>query len=119
MLFNAEIENLFKGFKVNKKAIDLAYLFYGGHNDQYIVYSQVDTKNSYSGDDNIEGVVAVYDFDIYSKSNYIAIAEAVKLLLKNAGWTWQPNRDSPDLYDVDTGYYHKTFCFAKPLQINN
>ena len=32
-------------------------------------------------------------------------------------WTWQPNRDGPDLYDVDTGYYHKTICFAKPIQI--
>lgn len=117
MLFNAEIETLFAGFTVNNEPIDLAYLFYEGHKNKYIVYSQIDTTNSYSTDDEIAGVVAVYDFDIYAKSNYVAIAEAVKQKLKKAGWTWQPNRDSQDLYDVDTGYYHKTFCFAKQLQI--
>ena len=119
MLFNQEIETIFANFKVNNKAVDIAYLFYGGHKDQYVVYSQIDTANSYSGDDNIEGVVAFYDFDVYSKSNYIPIAEALKSKLKDNNWTWQPNRDSPDLYDPDTGYYHKTFCFAKPLQIIN
>ena len=117
MLFNAEIETLFANFRVNNELIELAYLFYDGHNDKYIVYSQIDTTNSYSTDDEIAGVVAVYDFDIYCKGNYVAIAEALKKKLKKAGWTWQPNRDSQDLYDVDTGYYHKTFCFAKQLQI--
>ena len=116
MLFNAEIETIFSGFKVDGESIDLAYLFYQGHADKYIVYSQVDARNSYSADDNIEGVVAVYDFDIYSKSNYVAIVEAIKSLLNKNNWTWQPNRDSPDLYEVDTGYYHKTVCFAKPIQ---
>jgi hypothetical protein len=117
MLFNAEIETIFNGFKVNNVSIPVKYLFYEGHNEPYIVYTQIDTTNSYSTDDEIAGVVAVYDFDIYSKGNYVAIAEAVKNKLKKAGWTWQPNRDSQDLYDVDTGYYHKTFCFAKQLQI--
>lgn len=121
MLFNAEIEQLFTGFKVDNKAVELAYLFYDKHAAQYIVYSQVDAMNSYSGDDEIQGVVAVYDFDIYSKANttpnLYQIAQAAKALLKANDWTWQPNRDGPDLYDVDTGYYHKTICFAKPKQI--
>ena len=117
MLFNAEIETIFTGFKVDGESIDLAYLFYAGHADKYIVYSQVDSRNSYSADADIQGVVAVYDFDIYSKGNYYNIIEAVRQLLTSNGWTWQANRDSPDLYDVDTGYYHKTVCFAKPIQI--
>ena len=117
MLFNSEIQALFNGFKVNGESIDVAYLFYSGHASKYIVYMQTDTLNSYSTDDEIAGVVAVYDFDIYSKGNYTAIAEAVKNKLKQAGWTWQPNKDSPDLYDLETGLYHKTFSFAKPKQI--
>lgn len=116
MLCNAEIQTLFTGFKVNNVSIPVYYLFYNGHTDPYIVYSQSDTTGSYSTDDSIAGVWAIYDFDIYSKGNYTAIAEAVKTLLTNAGWTWQPNRDSPDFYDNDTGLYHKTFCFAKPKQ---
>ena len=121
MLFNAEIEQIFNGFKVDNKAVDIAYLFYDKHAERYIVYSQVDATNSYSGDDDILGVVAVYDFDVYvktnSKPNMYQIAQALKELLKANDWTWQPNRDSSDLYDVDTGYYHKTICFAKPIQI--
>ena len=119
MLFNAEIETIFNGFKVNNVTIPVKYLFYEGHNEPYIVYSQVDTANSYSGDDEIEGVAAYYDFDIYSKGNYVAIADAVKSLLIANNWTWQPNRDSADFYEVDTGYYHKTFCFAKQKQFIN
>lgn len=121
MLFNAEIEQIFDGFKVDNKAVDIAYLFYDKHAERYIVYSQVDATNSYSGDDDILGVVAVYDFDVYvkanSKPNMYQIAQALKELLKANSWTWQPNRDGPDLFDVDTGYYHKTICFAKPIQI--
>lgn len=119
MLFNAEIQELLNNFTVEGEPVEFAYLFYSGNSDQYLVYSQSDTTNSYSTDDNIAGVVAIYDFDIYSKKDYFALAEGLKTLLKNNGWTWQPNRDSPDLYEVDTGYYHKTFAFAKALQINN
>ena len=32
--------------------------------------------------------------------------------MKNNGFTWQPSRDSRDFYEDDTGYYHKTLCFA-------
>ena len=117
MLFNAEIETLFTGFKVNNVNIPVSYLDYDGHESAYIVYGQYDTTNSYSADDDIQGVVAVYDFDIYSKGNYSDIADAVKAKLRGAGWTWQPNRDSADFYDKDTGFYHKTFAFAKPKQI--
>lgn len=116
MLFNAEVETILTALRVNNKPVDYAYLFYGGHASEYIVYSQTDETNSYSSEDDIAGVVAIYDFDIYSKSNYIAIANQLKADLIKAGWTWQPNRDSPDLYDVDTGFYHKTFSYAKPIQ---
>lgn len=118
MLLNEEVEIILTALRVNKKPVDYAYLFYNGHADEYIVYTQSDTTNSYSSDDDIAGVVAVYDFDVYSKGNYSGIANALKRDLRQAGWTWQPNRDSQDLYDVDTGYYHKTFAFAKPIQIN-
>lgn len=117
MLLNTEVETLLNSLRVNGKAVEYAYMFYDGHADTYIVYSQSDTMNSYSGDDNILGVVPVYDFDIYSKTNYGAIESGLRSLLTSNNWTWQPNRDSPDLYDKDTGFYHKTCAYAKPLQI--
>lgn len=116
-IYNAELKTLLTGFTVGGASIDTAFLKYEGHNNTYIVYGQSDTGNSYSAEDNIAGVVAYYDFDIYSKGNYSAIETALRDLLTANGWTWQPNRDSPDLYENDTGLYHKTCCYAKPIQI--
>lgn len=114
---NAQIETLFNNFTVNGVAIPVSLIYYEGHGEPYVVYRQYDKDNSYSSDDEIAGFVTYYDFDVYSKGNFLSIVEAVKKILKNAGWTWQPRRDSPDLYETDTGYYHKTLCFAYPIQI--
>lgn len=114
---NAEIETLFTDFIVNGVKIPVAYLAYEDHGEPYVVYYQYDKDNSYSSDDDISGYVTYYDFDVYSKGNIIPIIEAIKSKLKGAGWTWQPRRDSPDFYEPDTEYYHKTICFAYPIQI--
>jgi hypothetical protein len=73
---------------------------------------QVEANNSLSGDDDLIGYVDYYDFDIYSKGNFFPIIERVKELLKQNDFVWQPSRSSQDMYEVDTGYYHKTLCFA-------
>ena len=114
---NAEIEQLFTDFNVNGVSIPVALLYYDGHGEPYVTYKQYDKDNSYSSDDEISGYVTYYDFDVYSKSNFIPIVRAIKSILKQAGWTWQPRRDSPDMYEADTGYNHKTICFAYPIQI--
>jgi len=114
---NAIIEQLFTNFKVNGVSIPVALIYYDGHGEPYVVYRQYDDDNSYSSDDEISGYVTYYDFDVYSKGNFLPIVKAIKSILKNAGWTWQPRRDSPDMYEADTGYYHKTICFAYPIQI--
>lgn len=113
---NEQIEQLFTNFKVNGVKIPVALIYYDGHGEPYVVYRQYDKDNSYSSDDEISGYVTYYDFDVYSKGNYLAIVEAIKSILKQAGWTWQPRRDSPDMYEADTGYFHKTICFAYPIQ---
>lgn len=114
---NEQIETLFKDFTVNGVSVPVSLLFYEGHGEPYVVYMQYDKSNSYSSDDEISGYVTYYDFEVYSKSNYLEIIEQIKLILKGAGWTWQPRRDSPDFHDRDTGYFHKTICFAYPIQI--
>ena len=114
---NEQIELLFANLKVNNIAIPVSYMTYEGHGEPYVFYYQYDKDNSYSSDDDISGYVTYYDFDVYSKGNIIPIIEAIKSKLKGAGWTWQPRRDSPDFYEPDTEYYHKTICFAYPIQI--
>ena len=113
---NEQLEILLTDFTVNGVSIAVAPIFYEGHGEPYVVYRQYDKDNSYSSDDEISGYITYYDFDVYSKSNFLAIIEALKSILKNAGWTWQPRRDSPDMYEADTEYFHKTICFAYPIQ---
>lgn len=120
MELNENIETLFTGFKVDNVTIPIAFMQYIAKNGEpYIVYSQVDKANSYSSDDEVRGYVTFYDFDIYGKGNLLHIIKAVINKLVGAGWTYEPSRDSGDLYEVDTKYFHKTLCFAYPVQIIN
>jgi hypothetical protein len=109
---NELIESIFENFTVNGKTIPVTFLFYQGHGEPYVTYQQTDADNSLSGDDDLIGYVDFYDFDVYSKGNYFPIIERVKELLKENGFVWQPSRSSGDFYETDTGYYHKTLCFA-------
>lgn len=109
---NELIETLFKDFTVGGVKIPVSFLFYEGHGEPYITYMQTDADNSYSGDDELLGYADYYDFDIYSKGDYTNIVKSVKSLLKANDFVWQPSRSSADMYETDTGYYHKTLCFA-------
>lgn len=115
-MLNALIEAIFNGFKVNGVSIPVVYLDYQGHEETYITYMSYDKDNSYSAEDEIAGYAVYYDFDIYSKTNYYDIVKSVKSLMKENGWTYQPRRESPDMIERDTGYFHKTLCFAYPVQ---
>lgn len=109
---NELIETLFKDFNVDGVSVPVSFLYYEGHGEPYITYMQTDADSSYSGDDELLGYVDYYDFDIYSKGDYTNIVKSVKSLLKENDFVWQPSRTSPDMYETDTGYYHKTLCFA-------
>lgn len=109
---NELIESIFANFTVDGVAVPVSFMFYEGHDEPYIVYMNTDMDNSLSGDDDLIGYVTYYDFDIYSKGNYNNIISSVKELLKQNGFVWQPSRSSQDMYEVETGYYHKTLCFG-------
>lgn len=109
---NGIIEKIFKDFEVDGVSIPVAFLYYEGHDEPYITYMQMDAGNSYSADNKLLGYVNYYDFNIYSKGNFTAIIRAVKEKLQEAGFEWQPSRSSADMYETDTGYYHKTLNFA-------
>lgn len=109
---NELIESIFNNFTVDGIEIPVSYMFYEGHGQPYVTYMQTDADGSYSGDDALLGYVDYYDFDVYSKSNYTAIVEKIKELLAQNNFEWQPSRTSQDFFETDTGYYHKTLCFA-------
>lgn len=109
---NELIESLFRDFAVDGVSIPVSFMFYQGHGEPYVTYQEMDADNSLSGDDDLLGYVEFYDFDIYSKGNYTKIVESVKAILKQAGFVWQPSRSGKDMFETDTGYYHKTLNFA-------
>lgn len=117
---NSLIESIFANFQVGYEVIPVSFLRYEGKSTTYITYSLMDMDSSFSGDDELMGYVDYYDFDIYSKGNYFPIIESVKSILKANGFMFQPSRSSGDLYEDDTGYFHKTLNFAKEREeINN
>ena len=109
---NSLIETIFANFQVDNVSIPVSFLRYTGKSTTYITYMHYDSDNSFSGDDELLGWVDYYDFDIYSKGNYLNIVESVKEIMKNNGFMYQPSRSSRDMYETDTGYYHKTLSFA-------
>lgn len=109
---NELIESTFKDFAVDGVNVPVSFMFYEGHGEPYVVYMQQDADNSLTGDDDLVGYVDYYDFDVYSKGNYTNIIKSLKTLLKQNGFVWQPSRSSPDMYETETGYYHKTLNFA-------
>lgn len=110
--FNAEIERLLNDSKTGL-GVPVAFMFYDGSAETYVTYMQMDKDNVLAGDDQILGCVQYYDFDVYSKSNYLTVITNLLNIMTAAGWTYQPSRDGPDLYERDTKYYHKTICLAK------
>lgn len=117
MEVNAIIESIFNGsITVGSEIVPVVYMDYEGHGESYVVYRQYDKDNSYSTEDNIAGYATYYDFDVYSMGDYLAIIREIKKKLRDNFWTWQPSRDSQDMYDPDTKYFHKTVSFALPVQ---
>ena len=115
---NALIETIFNGFTIDGVEIPVKYMVYKDHKDTYVTYCQTYADNSYSGDDELLGYVEFYDFDVYSKGNYFNVIEQIKEKLKANGFEWQPARDSSDMYEAETGYYHKTLCFGCYQNLN-
>lgn len=109
---NELIETIFANFTVDDVQIPVSFLFYEGHGEPYVVYMQENADGSLSGDDELIGYVDYYDFDVYSKGNFTKIIESLKAILKANNFVWQPSRSSMDMFEADTGYFHKTLNFA-------
>lgn len=109
---NELIKRIFQNFTVNGVQIPVVYMFYQGHGEPYIVYLNQDKDGSLTADDGLFGYVDYYDFQVYAKGNYFAIVESMKQILEDNGFVWQVSRTSPDMFETDTGYYHKTLNFA-------
>ena len=85
--FNAEIESLLNDSKTGL-GVPVAFMFYDGSAETYVTYMQLDKDNVLAGDDQILGCVQYYDFDVYSKGNYLTVITNLINIMTAAGWTY-------------------------------
>lgn len=116
---NDLIETTFANFNVNGVDIPVSFLRYNGNANTYITYMEMKKDDSFSADNELLAYASYYDFDIYSKGNYLSVIESVKEKLKEVGFIYQPTLESEDMKEVDTGFYHKTLCFAIPIYLES
>ena len=108
---NEEIETIFKNFIVDKVKIPIAFIKYFGKEETYITYQSIGNNPALSSDDKTTNSTDTIDIDIYTKGNYLKIIKEIKNKMLANDFMW--DGDSPDMYEQDTGYYHKTISFAK------
>ena len=108
---NEEIEKIFNDFKINGEPIKVSFLVHKGEEETYVVYSSIGETPNFWGDNEVLSSIDIYDFDIYTKGNYLNILKEIKTILKENNWTWV--EDSEDMYEEDTGYFHKTSTWSK------
>lgn len=105
------MNDLFKDFEVDNKKIPFGYLTYDGKETTYVTYTFTgDTPALFGDDKELESVITI-DIDIFSKGNFLAIEKKIKEVMEENDFIRISS--SPDMYEKETGLYHKTLEFEK------
>lgn len=91
--------------------VPVAHLKYKGSSKTYVTWTMLGEEPSSASDDEITRSEANVDIDIYSDSNYLKIMSLIKKIMKKNEWRW--SGDSPEMYEEETGLYHRTSSFQK------
>ena len=105
------LKTIFDNFEVEGKKIPAEFITYTGKSKTYITYAFTDDDPALFAEDQEVGSVAYIDIDIFSSGNYLAIEKKIKKVMKENNFI--RTGSSPDMYENDTGLYHKTLEFAK------
>lgn len=109
---NSEIKSILgEEITIKKTPIPVAHLRYKGNSSTFVVWSMLGEKPILSGDDEPLFSVASVDVDAYGKGNLIELITEIKRKMKKSDWLWV--EDSPEMYEDDTGLYHRTITFEK------
>lgn len=103
---NNEIEMLFSNF-----IVPVVFGNYTGKEEKYVVYFSNGETPVFYGDDKVLASVNTYDFNIYTKGNYLNILNELKKILSDNGWNWV--EDGEDIYEDDTHFFHKVTTWSK------
>ena len=88
--------------------VPVSFQKYSGKEDPYITFHEyIETGEEYEDDEEVFTGHYV-QVDIWSKSDYSSLVKATKSLLKIEGFK---RLDEADLYEKNTGLYHKGIRF--------
>ena len=109
------IKQILSNLKVDNQDIEIAHIQYTGKKRTYVVWTMLNEQPEMCGDDDALYSTVPVDIDIYSETNYLAILKEIKKRMKENEWIW--TGDSEEMYENDTGLYHKTSSFEKEREI--
>lgn len=99
------IKNILEG----PTGVPVSRLTYTGNEDPYITFFFYNEQGEVFTDDK-ETVTGYYlQVDIWTKGNFVTLAEQVKTLMEEAGFK---RIYSTELYEQDTGISHKVLRFS-------
>ena len=105
------LKSIFTDFTVEEETIPVEYIKYKGNSKTYVTYTFTSDDPELFGEDKEIGSVLSVDIDIYSNKNYLAIQSRIEELMENNDFI--RTGCSPDMYEDDTGLFHKTIEFEK------
>lgn len=96
---------------VDGEDIPVAHLRYKGKSKKFVTWTIIEEVPSLSANDENLFSVGTVDIDVFSNGNYLNIIKEIKKRMKDNEWIWIG--DSPEMYEEDTGLYHRTCSFEK------
>lgn len=91
--------------------IPIAHLRYKGKSKRFVTWTITREEPALYANDEVLCSICSVDVDIFSDGNYLDIVKIIKQKMKNNDWVWV--EDSTEMYEEDTGLYHKTCSFEK------
>ena len=109
---NEELRTIFgDAVTVGGVSVPVAHLRYKGKETTFVTWAITGENPVLSADDEPMYSVVSVDVDVFRNGNYLALVTELKQLMKQHDWVWIG--DSPEMYEEDTGLYHKTISFEK------
>ncbi|MGM7682656.1 hypothetical protein ACSVDA_10935 [Cytobacillus sp. Hm23] len=89
--------------------VPVEFHHYDGDEKTYITFFEYNQGSGLHADDDEQKTVHYVQVDVWSDLNYMNLVDQVKEKLKNVGFR---RTSEADLYERDTGIYHKVMRFS-------
>ena len=107
---NEELK-LILGESIGDEQIPVAHLRYKGDSRKFVTWTITGEAPALTANDEDLCSICSVDVDVFSDGNYLDVVKEIKRIMKENDWVWV--EDSAEMYEEDTGLYHKTCSFEK------